>query len=242
MKIIILAAGLGNRLGAITQKIPKAMIEIEKTPLILRVIRFARLIGPYQIIIVGGYKCGILWNFLNNENIIRVENPEHKKGNLYSLNCARSYLNEGFIQLNTDHLYPRRVAEFIRCMPNGLSMVSDFDRRLFDDDMKIKVNGKIGENALISAVSKKLNTFDGGYCGITIVKGKGINPYLSALDTVLERNDKQSVVEDVISELILNNSFPQILDISGIRWLEIDTSEDLENARRILRVKPNFLD
>jgi len=41
-------------------------------------------------------------------------------------------------------------------------------------------------------------------------------------------------------ELIRQKQFPDILDISGIRWLEIDTSEELSEANRIVRMSPDF--
>lgn len=241
MNIIILAAGLGNRLESATYNKPKALVEVAGIPLVKYVLQFVRLLHPKNIVVVGGYNSGMLQKAIYGENITYIENTDYKKGNLYSLNCARSFIEEGFIQFNTDHLYPRRAVNIFRISIDGIFLLSDFDRRLFDDDMKIRVRDHSGQGAKITAISKNLETFDGGYCGVTFVKGKGIKPYLAALDRVLERGKDQAVVEDVISELIRTGCYPEVIDMSTIRWLEIDTLFDLKNAQRILRVKPNFL-
>jgi choline kinase len=124
----------------------------------------------------------------------------------------------------------------------GVWAVSDFDRPLYQDDMKILIEGDLNQEAFVSAISKELYDYDGGYCGITVVRGKARRSYMAAFNTVLNHSRQQAVVEDVLAELIRLGIPPKILDITGIRWLEIDNQEDLANAERILRMKPHFLD
>jgi choline kinase len=108
--------------------------------------------------------------------------------------------------------------------------------------MKIRIKGELNHNAVVFAISKELDEFDGGYCGMTIVRGEVRLKYMKAFENVLQHGREQAVVEDVLAELIRIEEPPKVLDISGIRWLEIDTQEDLANADRILRMKPHFLE
>jgi len=225
MNTIILAAGLGNRLGSVTESIPKALVEVAGVPLIIHVISFARRINGSKIVVVGGFKSKMLREVIRNEGIVYVENSDYCRGNLYSLNCARSHMVNGFIQLNTDHLFPRSVATMFGKLNGGIHLVSDFDRRLFDDDMKIQASVTGAMSSQIAAISKKLKHFDGGYCGIIVVCKANMATYVSAMETVLKRNIEQAVVEDVIDELIRNKHYPEVL----------------ENARRILRMVPDYL-
>lgn len=242
MKSIILAAGLGSRLGTLTKNISKANVQVASHPLIKWSINFARKIDLDEIVVVCGYKCQQLMEILANDEITILENQEYKKGNFYSLAVAQKYLDSDFVLMNIDHLYPSHLARMINAVPDGIWAVSDFDRPLYADDMKISVMGDIYDKATISSISKGLDEYDGGYCGITVVKGKALKDYQLAFENVMRHGRDQAVVEDIQAELIILGTPPHVLDISGIRWLEIDTQEDLANAERIIRMKPHFLD
>jgi len=242
MKSIILAAGLGSRLGTLTKNFPKATIPVASQPLVKRAVNFARKIDVDEIVVVCGYKCQRLREVLENDKVTILENKEYKKGNFYSLAVAQDYLDGDFVLMNIDHLYPSHLARMISEAPDGIWAVSDFDRPLYADDMKISVLGDIYVGANISAISKGLDEFDGGYCGITVVKGDALKDYQLAFENVMRHGRDQAVVEDIQAELINLGKPPRVLDISGIRWLEVDTQEDLSNAERIIRMKPHFLD
>ena len=55
MKALILAGGLGNRMGKITEIIPKSMIRINKKPVIEYQIELLKRYGLKEIIICTGY-------------------------------------------------------------------------------------------------------------------------------------------------------------------------------------------
>ena len=55
MQVVLLAAGLGSRLGALTKDIPKALINVAGKPLMFHALEFAARLRPAQILVVGGY-------------------------------------------------------------------------------------------------------------------------------------------------------------------------------------------
>lgn len=66
MKVIILAGGLGTRLGEYTKSIPKPMVKINKYPILLYIINHYLNHGFKNIFIAAGYKSNIIKKFFKN--------------------------------------------------------------------------------------------------------------------------------------------------------------------------------
>ena len=63
MKVVILAGGLGSRLSEYTKILPKPMVKILNTPIIVRIINYYNKFGYNDFIIAGGYKSKIIENY-----------------------------------------------------------------------------------------------------------------------------------------------------------------------------------
>ena len=72
MQSIILAAGLGSRLGELTKECTKCMVKINGITLIERMLRQLDRYGMDRIIIVTGYKGDILKDYVQN---LRINPP-----------------------------------------------------------------------------------------------------------------------------------------------------------------------
>ncbi len=57
---VILAGGLGTRLGEITENIPKPMVRIGGRPILWHIMKHYGTFGITRFIILGGYKCEII--------------------------------------------------------------------------------------------------------------------------------------------------------------------------------------
>ena len=66
MKVIILAGGLGSRLGLETEKIPKPMVEIGSMPIIVHIMKIYSHFGYTEFIIALGYKAEIIKNYFSS--------------------------------------------------------------------------------------------------------------------------------------------------------------------------------
>jgi len=66
MKCVLLAGGLGTRLGEETQRIPKPMIEIGGIPIIAHIIKYYAFYGINDFIICAGYKQEIIRDYFYN--------------------------------------------------------------------------------------------------------------------------------------------------------------------------------
>ena len=99
MQAIILAAGMGKRLGEYTKNNTKCMVPVNGIPLIDRVMRQLSELPLNRVVIVVGYEGKKLMDYLGNEHhglkIEYVNNPIYDKtNNIYSLALAKYKLQE----------------------------------------------------------------------------------------------------------------------------------------------------
>lgn len=332
MKAVILAAGTGSRLMAMTSKLPKPLVELVGCCLIDHVIHALSEAGIDDIVVVGGYRFTQLrdhleerWGWRSDITISLVENPDFRSGNILSLIAAEPYFQGDLVIMNTDHLYPPSlIRSFISSSANdcdeNVTIACDFDRELETDDMKVRLqeglntsdeeekcrverdedvaveekgdevveekgdaivkegpntSGGEGEKAgegwqkgqreqagegwkkgqgekagdecrkneqgeqagrvgILRDIAKDLETYHGGYIGMTFVPGLKVGGYMRALKETMISKGGTAVVEDVLRTLAEADLPPKAMDLSGYGWMEIDTPEDLERASTCL--------
>lgn len=100
MQAIILAAGMGRRLGEYTKDNTKCMLPVNGVRLIDRLLGQLSNLHLNRVVIVVGYKGQNLINYIDNNyegrlNIEYVNNPIYDKtNNIYSLALAKDKLKE----------------------------------------------------------------------------------------------------------------------------------------------------
>src|SRR5690554_2910158 len=150
MQAIILAAGLGRRLGDLTKDNTKCMIEVNGVPLINRMLHQIDARNFKRVVIVIGYEGEKLIKHIETLNvktpIIYVNNPVYDQtNNIYSLYLAKEKLEEddtilfesdlifedAVLDKIMNHPYPNLalVAKFQSWM-DGTSLVLDEDDRI----------------------------------------------------------------------------------------------------------------
>lgn len=230
---VLLAAGMGLRLGDITKEKPKALVEVAGEPLCFYALRFLELCGANEIIVVGGFEIEQLKetirHFKNQVPITILENKEYAKGNLLTLETALPHITNSFLMVNTDHIYKKAIAAVVKKEMQEITAFVDFDRTLGTDDMKVKLlNGKVLE------MSKTLTDFDCGYVGMTYVDESKLEMYRQAVKQTAEIYGEKAVVEQVLVQLREMNHAPRTGDISGHGWLEVDFPEERKQAEAAL--------
>lgn len=236
MQAVLLAAGVGNRLGNFTKNLPKSLIPLNGRPILDYVLRTILALPLEELIVVGGFAYEKMAEHLKGQDsrIHLLENEKFRKGSILTLCKALPFIRGEFFLFNADHIYsfsilPRLLKK--REIVEGLFAACDFDRPLGEDDMKIRKNA---EGALTD-IGKTLNPFDGGYTGITYCSDRTLRFYQKAAQDILKSTQGQGVVEDVLRRLISMGHPPRICDISNIPWLEVDTQEDLKKAKKDLQ-------
>ncbi len=242
MKAIVLAAGTGSRLGEITKTRTKGMVPVKGKRLIDYLMDFLGSDFFDEIIVVGGFCYEDLRDHLGEKNIkgLRViENSEYLKGNIFTLiRALDEFEGSSFLITNVDHIYPPIMFEKMKKNFSGIMAMCDFDRSLGGDDMKVKLDSS---GKKIMGISKELTEFDCGYIGMTYVDKSSESVYREALKQTVEKVGEKAVVENILRTLAQNEeNAPQICDLSGFGWYEVDTETDLMSAEKGLENDSNF--
>ena len=146
MKALILNSGLGSRMGILTSEHPKCMTEISSHETILsRQLRMLCDAGITEVVVTTGYYDGVLVQYCNSLDlpihITFVKNPIYDKTNyIYSIYCAREYLDDDLILMHGDLVFENEVFDKVITSETSCMTVSS-TMPLPEKDFKAHVVG-----------------------------------------------------------------------------------------------------
>ena len=147
-RCLILAAGNGSRLRAISADLPKPLVDFQGKPILEHIIGGAQQAGIEEFVIVVGYRGELIRKWFETRwrkraSFTWVENPDYHKSNGVSALKARNALHENFLLLMADHLFEPQTARMMvrqRLAPGEVILGVDPDvDRIFDIDDATKV-------------------------------------------------------------------------------------------------------
>ena len=242
MQAIILAAGMGKRLGELTKGNTKCMIEVGGETLISRLLRQLDRQHLSRIVMVIGYKAQELRDYLatlpTTTPIEFIENTIYDKtNNIYSLYMAKDYLcAEDTLLFESDIIMEDAVINKLVNNPYpNLALVDKFESWM--DGTVVTLDS---ENRILRFIPNSQFRYEEipqYYKTVNIYKFSrdfSTNmyvPFLEAYCTALGRNEYYEQVLRVIT--MLDNSGMRALPLSGEQWYEIDDIQDLDIAESI---------
>ena len=244
MQVIILAAGMGRRLGELTQDNTKCMVTVNGVRLIDRLLRqLVSVSNPlHRIVIVIGYEGKKLKEYLGNSYqhipLEYVENPIYNKtNNIYSLFLAKEELAyDDTLLVESDLIFEDGVFEKVLSNPfPNLAVVAKYESWM--DGTMVVLDG---ENNIVTFVPKSAfsyNDVERYYKTANIYKfsrdfsvTKYI-PFLEAYSKAMGTNEYYESVLRVLS--MLDKTGLKGLPIDNMKWYEIDDVQDLDIAETL---------
>ncbi|HEY2864172.1 MAG TPA: NTP transferase domain-containing protein [Casimicrobiaceae bacterium] len=233
-QVIILAAGVGSRLGDLTARRSKALLDLGGVSLLERAIEFAARLGAHDIIIVGGYRIDQLRAAvaaLRRPRIRLVENANYEAGNLLSVQAALPSVHGSFCLTNVDHVFSAAAARrVLSAIDDDITAFCEFERRLEPDEMKVVVDA----DGNLRRIAKGLGVFDGGYSGLTYVPRGHLGGYRAAVEQTGALKGDAAVAEQALQTLADTGARIRAASLDGVEWCEIDTPLDFRRAQEFV--------
>ncbi|OQX92752.1 MAG: UDP-N-acetylglucosamine pyrophosphorylase [candidate division Zixibacteria bacterium 4484_95] len=217
MKAVILAAGMGLRIG---KPVPKALLELPSGESILsRQVRIFKSEGIEDISVVVGYKKELIMSHIPDVRFIF--NPEYRNTNTAkSLLCALEGVEDDIIWANGDLVYDENILTLLKSQRFNTIVVNN--AKCGEEEVKYLVD----KSGNVISISKEIENGQGEALGINLIKKKSIKVFIKALNECKDTDFFEKAIQILIDRGVIFKH----LDVSDYRCIEIDFEEDLNRA------------
>ncbi|MDA9551845.1 phosphocholine cytidylyltransferase family protein [Flavobacteriaceae bacterium] len=226
MKIIILAAGIGSRLG---NPFPKPLTPLKNGKSIMKM-QVENMTSRYDVddinVVVGFKKDLIMERF---PELTYVYNPFFDQTNTSKslLRALKKYKDKSVLWINGDVVFDKHIFDKLQPLITAkTSFVAVNTNKVGEEEVKYVL-----KDGYINQLSKTVKNGAGEAVGINFISSDDIPIFINRL----EECDNNDYFERGL-ELAINKDDLKIkaVDISQYNCMEIDFIEDLENANNML--------
>ena len=243
MQAIILAAGMGRRLGKYTRDNTKCMLPVNGVRLIDRMLEQLCQLNLSRLVMVVGYKGEELMSYIGNryDDRLKIEytvNPVYDKtNNIYSLALVKEKMMEDdTLLIESDLILDDSLFQMILDDPYpNLALVAKYESWM--DGTMVRIDS---ENNIVNFVPKKAFKYsevESYYKTVNVYKfskdfsSRVYVPFLDAYCKVMGNNEYYEQVLRVIT--LLDQANLKALPIGDKSWYEIDDVQDKDIAETI---------
>ncbi len=227
MKIIILAAGIGSRLGNPLPK-PLTVLQNGKSIMQMQIDNFTKHFNTDNIMVVVGFKKDLIME--NFPELTYVYNAFFDTTNTSKslLHALKKNKNQKVLWVNGDVVFDERVLSVLKpYIKKKQSFVVVNTAKVGEEEVKYTL-----ENGYINQLSKSVKNALGEVLGINFISKKDIKTLIKWLEKCGDSDYFERGIE-----LAIENDGLQIVpvDISQFKCVEIDFQEDLDNANNLFQ-------
>ncbi|MBD3295922.1 MAG: NTP transferase domain-containing protein [Candidatus Omnitrophica bacterium] len=233
MKALITCAGMGTRLGLLTENNNKALVELSDGRSIIEVMfDILDKKGIEEKVVVTGHYFNKVEDVLKGK-ATTVYNPFYQiSGILASIWFARQHLEgKEFIFVTSDSIFHPSVLEV--CMKSKADIAVCIEKKSCDaEDSKVVI-----KNDQILDIGKDIpiNEASGEFIGMLKFSAAASKAFFAEVDAVLKESKLNSYVADVLLRLREKGLKLEPCYTETLPRIEIDYPEDLEKGRQIFR-------
>lgn len=237
MRAVILAAGQATRLRPLTDNCPKCLLEVGGETILARTVRLLAERGLVRFTVVDGFCGGMIRDALGagfpHLDFTFVRNEDYAStNNAWSLMLADCRGDEPIILMDSDILCEPGVFDAVLAAPAANRLGLRTAGGIGEEEMKVRLDGR----GKVAALTKLMPPAEaaGESVGIEVFGEE----FVAALHATLVRRLRgegrvNEYYEEAFTELAGCGHAIEAVDLGALRCLEIDTVEDLEEARRL---------
>jgi len=234
MQCVIIAAGLGRRIGALGG--PKPLVAVGGTPLIAWVMSSMRAAGISDFIVVTGHRAELIEPCLPriasalDVSVSTVRNEDFHKGNGLSVLAAEGMVKGPFLLSMADHIFEPAIVDALLKAPSRdgdvtLAVDTHTDNPLIDLDDVTRIRH---EGTRLTAIGKGLAAWTGYDTGIFRA---GPVLFEAIRECIAQEGDAS--LTDGMRRLAARRR-ASVCDIGGRFWIDVDDETAVRSAEAAL--------
>lgn len=238
MKAIILSVWVGSRIRPLTDNCPKSLLTVCDKTILERMVSNIIDMGIYEIIIVTWYLeeqiIQLIKEKFSHVRIHFVKNNKYRETSTgYSLLMAKELINwSEFVLFDSDIVFDKKILKKLIEAQHENYLCMDKNLNLNEKEVKIIID----ENSKIITVNKELDSQLAiwGAIGIEKIWERTSKFLFQELELIMRNKENYHKYYETAYEQLIEKGFPfYALDITGKRWVWIDTQEGLVNAKEM---------
>lgn len=230
-KAVILAAGQGSRLGALTETRPKCLVDLCGRSVLEWQLRHLHAAGVREAVVVTGFGANLV-----DREVARLELPGmrvrtqfnpfyHLADNLVTCWLARSELVGPCLILNGDSLIETGIPRALLSAPDAdITVTIDRKASYDEDDMKVLTS----EDDKLLGIGKTITEYDGESIGFLRFSPEGATLFTRYVEQAIRQPEGLTRwYLSVIDQIARETGRVRVCSIEGLDWAEMDFPADV---------------
>jgi choline kinase len=240
MKAIILAAGIGSRISPLTKNKPKPLLEVCGKTIFERMVNNILSCGINEIVVITGYLENQIINFSKLKfptvKFTFIRNDNYLDTNTaYSLLLAKKAVSSvDFLKFDGDVVFEFEIIKRLVNHSSRTCLCIDKNIDVAEEEVKVITDSK--GNVIEVGKSLDPKKANGESIGIEKISNDAAKILFDDLERLM--NDPQNYkkyYDDSYTTLVKKGVGMKAIDITGLKWIEIDTHADYEKAQKLFQ-------
>ncbi|MCS5662904.1 MAG: phosphocholine cytidylyltransferase family protein [Flavobacteriales bacterium] len=225
MKIIILAAGIGSRLG---NPFPKPLTPLSDGKSIMhrQLSAISKHFDINDVNIVVGFKKDLIMERFPDVSYVYNQFFDRTNTSKSLLKALKKHKNKSVLWLNGDVVFDDKLFDVLKAdIEANNSFISVNTSRVADEEVKYTL-----KDGYVHELSKEVKNGLGEAVGINFISSNDIDAFVAKLEDCGQQDYFEKGLELAIRD---EGVKIKALDISKYDCIEVDFKEDLENAKNL---------